>query len=162
MLQRRRSFLVSSAIAAGACARRGPTPQRLRLVVAGTPATLAFLPHTVAQQLNFYRKEGLLLAIDAVPGGTKGAQALLGGSADVVLGFYDHSIRIAAQGQFVQAFVTMIRYPGNVVITSPQASARIRTVEDLKGASVGVPDLGSQAHLVLNYLLSRHGLAPRM
>jgi len=30
----------------------------------------------------------------------------------------------------------------------------------LKGSSVGVPDLGSQAHLVLNYLLVQHGLTP--
>lgn len=97
MLQRRRSFLFSSAIVAGGCARRTATARRLRFVVAGTPASLAFLPHTLAQELNFYRKEGLLLAVDAVPGGTKGAQALLGGSADVVLGFYDHAIRIAAQ-----------------------------------------------------------------
>jgi len=97
MLQRRRSFLLSSAMAGGACTRRGTATQRVRLVIAGTPANLAFLPHTVADQLNLYRKEGLLLAVDAVPGGTKGAQALLGGSADVVVGYYDHSIRIAAQ-----------------------------------------------------------------
>ncbi len=160
MLQRRRSFLLSSAMAAGACARKGPGARRVRLVLAGTPASLPFLPHTVAEHLNLYRREGLLLAVDAVPGGTKGAQALLGGSADVVHGFYDHSIRIAAQGQSVQAFVTMLRYPGNVVITSPQASDKIRTIRDLKGASVGVSDLGSQSHLVLNFLLVRHGLAP--
>lgn len=54
----------------------------------------------------------------------------------------------------------MIRYAGNVLLTSPQASARIRRIEDLRRASIGVPDLGSQAHLVLNFLLSRHGLAP--
>src|SRR5881275_646775 len=83
-LQYRRAFLLSSAMAATRCSRRGPATQRVRLVIAGTPANLAFLPHTIAHQLNLYRKEGLLLAVDAVPGGTKGAQALLGGSADVV------------------------------------------------------------------------------
>jgi NitT/TauT family transport system substrate-binding protein len=159
MLQRRRSFLLSSAAAAGACSRPGPATQRIRLVIAGTPANLAFLPHTIAQQLNLYHKEDLLLAADAVPGGTKGVQALLGGSADVVIGFYDHSIRMAAQGQSVQAFVSMLRCPGNVIITSPQASDRIRGLRDLKRASVGVPDLGSQAHLFLSFLLVRHGLA---
>src|SRR4051812_19170692 len=106
MLQRRRSFLLSSALAAGGCSRRESITQRVRLVLAGTPASLTFFPHTVAQQLNLYRKEGLLLVVDAVGGGTKGAQALLGGSADVVFGFYDHCIRIAAQGQSVQAFVS--------------------------------------------------------
>jgi NitT/TauT family transport system substrate-binding protein len=132
----------------------------VRLVLAGTPATLAYLPHTVAQQLNLYRKEDLLIAVDAVPGGTKGVQALLGGSADVVVGFYDHSIRTAAQGQAVRSFVTMTRYPGNVIIASPKTSDRIRRIEDLRHASIGVPDLGSQAHLVVSFLLVRHGLAP--
>lgn len=151
MLLGRRSFLLSSAITAGACSRQGQRTQRIRLVLAGTPATLAYLPHTVAEQLNFYRKESLLIAVDVVPGGTKGAQALLGGSADVVVGFYDHSIRLVAQGEAVRSFVTLTRYPGNVIITSPQASDRIHRIEDLKHARVGVPDLGSQAHLVLNY-----------
>jgi NitT/TauT family transport system substrate-binding protein len=95
--KRRRSFLLSSALAAGGCSRKSVT-QRVRFVIPGSPASLTFLPHTVAQQLNFYRKVGLLLAVDVVPGGTKGAQALLGGSADVVLGAYDHAIRITAQG----------------------------------------------------------------
>lgn len=160
MLQRRRTFLLSSAFAASACSPREMANQRVRLVLAGTPATLAYLPHTLAQQLNFYRREGLLLAVDAVPGGTKGVQALLGGSADVVVGFYDHSIRMAAQGQSFQSFVTMTRYPGNVIITAPATSEKIRRIEDLKHAFIGVPDLGSQAHLFLSFLLVRHGLAP--
>ena len=159
MLQRRRSFLLSSALAAGACGRGKPT-QRIRLVLAGTPANLAYLPHTIAQQLNFYRKEGLLVALDAVPGGTRAAQALLGGSTDVVVGFFDHSIRTSAQGQRVQPFVTMTRYPGNVLITSPYNSERIRKIEDLARTSVGVSDLGSQPHMFLSYLLVRHGMSP--
>src|SRR5947199_202063 len=110
-LHYRRSFLLSSAIAAGACTRRRPVLQRVRLVIPGTPASLTFLPHTIAQRLNLYGKEGLLLSVDAVPGGTKGAQALLGGSADVVFGAYDHCVRIAAQGQPVQTFVSILRYP---------------------------------------------------
>jgi NitT/TauT family transport system substrate-binding protein len=159
MIQRR-SFLISSALITGACHTKKSAHRTVRLVIAGTPATLAYLPHTIAEQLNFYEKEGLSIAADAVPGGTKGVQALLGGSADVVVGYYDHSVRTAAQGQSVQSFVTMTRYPGNVILVSPAASERIRTIGDLRHASIGVPDLGSQAHLVLNFLLVRNGIAP--
>jgi NitT/TauT family transport system substrate-binding protein len=159
MLQRRRTFLLTPAVAASGC-RRQVESERVRLVLAGTPATLAYLPHTIAQQLGFYRKQGLRVAADAVPGGTKGVQALLGGSADVVVGFYDHSIRMAAQGQAIQSFVTMTRYPGNVIVTSPAGSEKIRDIEGLRHALVGVPDLGSQAHVVLNYLLVQHGVQP--
>ena len=95
MLQRRRTFLLSSAIAACACwlAEDHATAEGSAGASPARPQRWRTLPHTVAQQLNLYRREGLLVAVDAVPGGTKGVQALLGGSADVVVGFYDHSIR---------------------------------------------------------------------
>ena len=157
----RRSVLLSSVVfATTSCNRGRATNQPIRLVLAGTPAILAYLPHTLAQQLDFYRNEGLRLEIDAVPGGTKGVQALLGGSADVVVGYYDHAIRMAAQRQAIRSFVTMTRYPGNIVVTSAARSKSTRTIEDLKKCVVGVSDLGSQSHLFLNYLLVRHGLTP--
>jgi NitT/TauT family transport system substrate-binding protein len=128
--------------------------------VAGTPGNLAFLPHTLARELGFYRQNRLEVQIDAVPGGTKAMQALLGGSADVVVGYYDHPIRVAAQGRAVKSFVVMTRYPGNVLIVSPATKRDIRRIKDLKGAAVGVPDPGSQLHLFVNYALSRNGLSP--
>ena len=160
MLPRRRSFVLFSAAAASGCYHRNPGKQRIRVVVAGTPANLAFLPHTLAQQLNLYRREGLSLALDAVPGGTKGLQALLGGSTDVVVGFYDHSIRTAALGQEVRSFAVLTRYPGNVIVTSPDTSRTIRSIKDLQHRVVGVSDLGSQSHLFLNFVLMQHGLRP--
>jgi NitT/TauT family transport system substrate-binding protein len=158
---RRRSFVFySAAVTTGACNRRSRTGQAVRIVLAGTPSSLSYLPHAVAQQLNFYRKQGLRVAADVVPGGTKGAQAVLGGSADVVVGYYDHAVRLAAQGQMLQAFATMTRYPGNVLVLSADKSRIKNSIEDLKHAVVGVSDLGSQSHLFLNYVLARHGLTP--
>ena len=54
-------------------------------------------------------------------GGAKALQALVGGSADVVSGFYDHTIQMAAEGREIVAFVTMLRFPGLVLVTSPQS-----------------------------------------
>ena len=45
-------------------------------------------------------------------GGAKALQALVGGSADVVSGYYDHTIQMAAEQRELVAFVTMLRYPG--------------------------------------------------
>jgi NitT/TauT family transport system substrate-binding protein len=158
---RRRSFvLYSAAVTTGSCNRRSRTNQAVRIVVAGTPSNLSFLPHTVAQRLNLYSKQELKVAVDVVPGGTKGAQALLGGSADVVVGYFDHSVRLAAQGQQIRAFATMARYPGNALVLSSANSRTKHAVEELKHAVVGVSDLGSQSHLFLNYVLARHGLTP--
>jgi len=131
------------------------------MVLAGSGFSFHFLPHTIAQQLGLYQRDGLKVAIEIVPGGgAKGTQALLGGSADVVVGFHDDCVRMAAAGQAIRSFVTMTRYPGNLLFTSPQSSTRIQQIEDLKGSLIGVSDLGSQNYFFLNYLLIRHGLAP--
>src|SRR5436309_1573942 len=137
-LQNRRSFLLSSAAAANACRRRASN-ERVHMVLAGSGFSFHFLPHTIAQQLGLYQRDGLKVAIEIVPGGgAKGTQALLGGSADVVVGFHDDCVRMAAAGQAIRSFVTMTRYPGNLLFTSPQSSTRIQQIEDLKGSLIGV------------------------
>ncbi|MGH2670567.1 MAG: ABC transporter substrate-binding protein, partial [bacterium] len=114
-----------------------------------------YLPTTLAAQLGHYRDEGLNVRIDSFAGGARSLQALLGGSADVVSGFYDHTIQMAAEGRRLRAFVTMLRYPGFVL-----ASPTIARIEDLRGAVVGVTAPGSSTHFFLNHLLSTRGLAP--
>ena len=69
-------------------------------------------------------------------------QALLGGSADVVSGFYDHTIQMAADGRELVAFVTMLRFPGLVLVTSPQSAGTVTTIEKLKGHIAGVTTAG--------------------
>src|SRR3954447_13048331 len=144
----------------GGCQRRSVPGQPVRIVVGGNASSPTILPHTLALELKLYEKEGVKTAIEIVPGGNKALQALLGGSADVVVGYYEHTVRMAAQGQALRSFVTMTHYPGNVLIVSPTASQSKRTIEDLKNSFVGVSDLGSQGHFFLNYVLSRHGLSP--
>src|SRR5262249_49758992 len=91
-------------------------------------------------------------------GGAKALQALVGGSADVVSGFYDHTIQMAAEGRELVAFVTMLRFPGLVLATSPQAAATVTRIEDLKGRVAGVTTAGSSSQMFLTFLLNRHGV----
>jgi NitT/TauT family transport system substrate-binding protein len=87
-------------------------------------------------------------------------QALMGGSADVAAGFYDQTIQMAGEGRRVRSFVTLTRYLGFVAAAAPGSKKRIARIEDLKGAIVGVAAPGSSGHLLLNYLLVSHNLAP--
>src|SRR3954447_15718577 len=80
-------MFLSIALATSGCQRRSAQGQHVRIVVAGVGHALPYLPHTLAQELKLYEKEGLKAAVEVVPGGNKGLQALLGGSTDVVLGF---------------------------------------------------------------------------
>src|SRR4051812_18305024 len=157
----RRSFLVNSACLLSSGCKRGATASgHVRLLQAGNPASMAYLPHTIAQSLHFYEAEGLRITTEVIPGGTRGAQALVGGSADVVIGFFDQPFRLALQGQDIQAFVNLNRYPGNAIISSGSSSDVVRSVKDLRRKKVGVSDLGSQNHFFLNWILSLNGLSP--
>ena len=121
----------------------------------GGQTQLVYLPATLARELGFYRDEDLDVTIQDFAGGAKSLEALLGGSADVVCGFYDHTIQMAAQGRELRAFVSMMRSPGFVAVGGPGVSR----IEDLKGKTVGVSAPGSSTHMFLNYLLSTHGLS---
>lgn len=130
----------------------------MRISVGGQ-AQLVYLPLTLTERLGYFRDEGLDVTIQDFPGGAKALESLLGGSADVVCGFYDHTIQMAAEGKPMRAFVSMLRYPGLVLAVSPKASRRIQTIMDLKGATVGVSAPGSSTHLLLQHLLVKNGLA---
>jgi NitT/TauT family transport system substrate-binding protein len=131
---------------------------RLRVALARSPFT--YLPVYLAEPLGFYRDENLSVTLEEFPGGAKAVEAVLGGSADIAAGFYEHAIQMAAEGRPFRAFVTMLQYPGMALVVSPKASRRIARIEDLKNTLVGVGTPGSPTHFYLNYLLSRHGIKP--
>ena len=107
----------------------------------------------MAQELGFYKEAGLNVTLAEFQAGAKALEALMGGSTDVVCGFYDHTIQMAAQGKDLRAFVAIVRYPGMVLV-----SPGIATIEGLKGKTVGVTAPGSSTHMLLNYLLFTHGM----
>jgi NitT/TauT family transport system substrate-binding protein len=117
---------------------------------------MVYLPTTLAQELGFYREEGVKVELQDFEGGAKALQALVGGSADVVSGYYDHTIQMAAERRELVAFVTMLRYPGLVLVSSPQAADTVTTIEALKGRIVGVTSPGSSSHMFLTFLLAQH------
>jgi NitT/TauT family transport system substrate-binding protein len=132
----------------------GRKPAEIRIAIGGQ-AQLIYLPVTLAQELGYYKDAGLNVTLLDFPGGAKALESLMGGSADVVCGFYDHTIQMAAQGKDLRAFVAMLRYPGLVL-----ACPSIGRIEDLKGKTVGVSAPGSSTHMFLNYLLVKHGMKP--
>jgi sulfonate transport system substrate-binding protein len=143
-----------------ACARQDPHGARHVRIAVGGQNQMVYLPTTLAQELGFYRDEGLDAELQDFAGGAKALQALVGGSADVVCGFYDHTIQMAAEGRELIAFVTMLRFPGLVLLTSPQTAGTVTRIEDLKGRVAGVTTAGSSSQMLLTYMLQRHGVAP--
>ncbi len=144
----------------GALAVAGaPEKQRVILAVGGKPAVV-YLPLTLVERLGLFEQEGLRVEIQDFAGGARALQALVGGSADVVMGFYDHTIQMQAQGRDIIAVVEVGQYPGLVLGVRTDLADRVRSPADLKGLRVGVTAPGSSTHFFLNFLLAGAGLSP--
>lgn len=146
---------VAAAIWLSGCATPVQQGPKVRIAVGGQPQ-LVYLPTTLAAQLGYYREEGLDVELVDFPGGAKALEGLMGGSADVVSGFFDHTIQMAAEGKRLKAFVTMLRYPGLALVSS----GSVDSVAGLKGKTAGVSAPGSSTHLMLNHLLRKAGVPP--
>jgi NitT/TauT family transport system substrate-binding protein len=158
----KRIAVVILATVLASCARHdaGARQGKAIRIAVGGQNQLLYLPTTLARELGFYREEGLEVDIQDFAGGSKALEALLGGSADVVSGFYDHTIQMAADGRELVAFVAMLRFPGLVLTTSPQRASELTKIEDVKGHLAGVTAAGSSTQMLLTYLLKKHGVDP--
>ncbi len=85
---------------------------------------------------------------------------MMGGSADVVSGYFDHCVNLAAKKQELQSFVVYDRYPGLVLVVSPKYTGEIKSIKDLAGRKVGVSAPGSSTDFFLKFLLKKNGLDP--
>lgn len=126
----------------------------------GGPACLCYLPTVLAHQLHLYRKNGVAVEMISFKGGSQALTAVLGGSADVVSGYYDHTVELAAKGKQLQSFVVYDRFPGLVLVISPEYTDQIKTVADLAGHQVGVSAPGSSTDFFLKYVLRKDGIDP--
>jgi NitT/TauT family transport system substrate-binding protein len=150
------AFLGAFALLTGVAAAQGK--QKITIAVGGA-GCLCYLPTVLAKQLGEYDKAGLEIELVDFKGGSQALTAVLGGSADVVSGYYDHCVNLAAKGQALQAFVVYDRYPGLVLAVSPKQTGAINSVKDLAGKKVGVSAPGSSTHYFLNYILKKNGIA---
>jgi NitT/TauT family transport system substrate-binding protein len=129
-------------------------------IAVGGGACLCYLPTVLAKQLGEFDKAGLAVDIVDLKGGSDALRAVLGGSADVVSGYFDHCVNLAAKKQELQAFVVYDRYPGLVLVVSPLHTGEITSIKDLAGKKVGVSAPGSSTDFFLKYLLKKNGLDP--
>src|SRR5262249_13603889 len=128
-------------------------------VAIGGAGCLCYLPTVLAEQLGEYKKAGLEIELVNFKGGSQALTAVLGGSADVVSGYFDHCVNLAAKNQSLVAFVVYDRYPGFALVVAPRQTA-INSIKDLAGKKVGVSAPGSSTDFFLKYMLSKNGVDP--
>jgi NitT/TauT family transport system substrate-binding protein len=158
----RRPFIVAAAAALAAPAMlRAQSLEKPRLSLGvGGKNLLYYLPLTVAEQLGYFKEEGLDLTINDFAGGSQSLRALIGGSVDVVSGAFEHTVNMQAKGQRLKAFVLQGRAPQIVLGINPKTMPNYKAVADLKGKKIGVTAPGSSTNVMANFVLARAGLKP--
>jgi NitT/TauT family transport system substrate-binding protein len=159
-MQRRHliSSFALSALPLGAFAQAIEKP-KLTIAVGGKNL-LYYLPLTVAEALGYFKAEGLEPTIADFAGGSRALQAVIGGSADVVSGAFEHTLNMQAKGQALRAFALQGRAPQIVLGINPKTMPGYKTVADLKGKKIGVTAPGSSTNVMANFVLAKAGLKP--
>ena len=154
----RRLFLFGAALVllGGMASAQGAKP-KVTIAVGGA-SCLCYLPTVLAHALGEFDKAGVEIELVDFKGGSESLKAVIGGSADVVSGYYDHCVNLAAKNQALTAFVVYDRYPGLVLGVSPKHTGEINSVKDLAGKKVGVSAPGSSTDFFLKFLLAKAGV----
>jgi NitT/TauT family transport system substrate-binding protein len=129
----------------------------VRLAVGGK-TLVAYLPLTIAERRGYFGKEGLQVDISDFQGGAKALEALVGGSADIGCGAYEHTLYMAAKGLSFKAIALQANSFGLVVGIHKDKAASYHALRDLRGMTIGVTGPGSASAVGLAMLLSKAGL----
>src|ERR1700744_4996775 len=147
------SGLVVTLVAVFACSSARADNSRiehpnLNFVVAGTSSTIYFTIPALARSLGYFKDEGLNVEWIDSGSGAKGLQALVGGSADVVTGSYEHTVHMQAKGVSIVSIAAHNESTGNAMGVSRAKAATMKNgVPDLKGATIGISGPGSSTDM---------------
>ncbi len=159
-MHRRHLMLCAASLAAPGFVRAQTIEKPKTTIAVGGKNLLYYLPLTIAEQLGYFKTEGLDITIVDFAGGARALQAVVGGSADVVSGAFEHTVNMQHKGQRLRAFVLQGRAPQIVLGVNPRTMPDFKTISDLKGKKIGVTAPGSSTNVMVNFILAKAGLKP--
>lgn len=158
----RRTLLIAAttALAAPAFVRAQALEKPKLTIAVGGKNLLYYLPLTIAETQGFFKAEGLDVTIADFAGGSQALRAVVGGSADVVSGAFEHTLNMQSKGQALRAFVLQGRAPQIVLGINPKTMPNFKSLADLKGKKIGVTAPGSSTNVMANFVLAKAGIKP--
>jgi NitT/TauT family transport system substrate-binding protein len=158
----RRSLFKGAALAASAVPALGATPgaaQGKQIKLAYCSQLLCGVPYEVARSAGHFKNHGLDVQLVYTRGGNAAMQALVGGAVDYGATSLDVAIQAYANvGADIRRFAVTGRLPLFAVVTAPKTAARIQSMKDLVGKTIGISALGNADHALTLYLLKQEGV----
>jgi NitT/TauT family transport system substrate-binding protein len=138
----------------------GPVLEKKEIAIAvgGSISQMNKIAYFVALNRKYFEQEGLTVDSSAFASGTAALQSLIGGSADVAEGAYEHTLRMQTKGVNITCLVPYGRYPGNVLVVRKSEAEKIKSVADLKGKKIGISAPGSSTQNFVAGLMERAGV----
>ena len=120
-----------------------------------------YLPFMLAEQLGYYKEQGLNVALSDEPAGVDATTNMLAGKVDGVGGFYDHTIDLQGSGSRPSPWSRCCSHArrGRAVPQRPRR-ARSSRPADWKGRNLGITDLGSSTDFLTQYLAQQERCRP--
>jgi NitT/TauT family transport system substrate-binding protein len=152
-----------AALATVACvSAKAAEPEKAKLKIAVGSQILNYMPLELGVKLGHFKNQGLDVTVENFQaGGSKALQALIGGSVDATVGFYDHTIQMQAQGKSISCVFLLNDIPGVLIGVRNDLAERVKTGADLKGLKLGITAPGSSTDTMSRYFIKKAGLGPR-
>ncbi|MBK7060621.1 MAG: ABC transporter substrate-binding protein [Rubrivivax sp.] len=140
---------------------RAQTLDKSKLTLAvGGKNLLYYLPLTIAEQRGYFKAEGLDLTIVDFAGGSQALRAVVGGSADVVSGAFEHTVNMQERASdCVPSCCRAVRRRSCWASTRAPCPAS-RAWPTSRGKKIGVTAPGSSTNVMVNFALAKVGLSP--
>ena len=122
--------------------------------------SLAYLPLLLAEQLGFFKAEGLEIEWVEQGSQTAAMAALTQATADVMCASYDSALLLKQKGFDVVCIAQIARTPQWALGVSNKNVPNFKTMADLRGKRIGLLDAEGSAQRCLSFSVLRSGLKP--
>lgn len=166
MFKRRTGVAVAVLGLAMALGARDGRTQETEVIFAIPAMTLTFTAHFVAEDMGFFKKEGIKPNTRNLVG-VASPNAVLAGSADFTVGTGPVFLRAAAQGQRFLAIANLIDRPMVELVLRKDVADKLgikpampiaERAKLLKGTTIGIQGVGSIVHAWQRYVVASGGL----
>jgi NitT/TauT family transport system substrate-binding protein len=127
-----------------------------RLAMGYTSASGVFAGLWIAHEAKLFEKYNIDSHIVLIASGSLMVQAMLGGDLPISAAAGSASVDASLAGADMIMFGALVKVPAFYIMALPE----IKSVDDLRGKSVGVTRFGSSTDFTMRYVLRKHGLEP--
>jgi NitT/TauT family transport system substrate-binding protein len=127
----------------------------IKIMVGGIDKVI-YLPAMLTQRLGYFKDAGVNVKLMTEPSGASAENVLVAGKVQGVVGFYDHTITLQAQGKCVESVVQLAKVPGEAEVVSTKDAGKLAGPQDFAGKKLGVTSPGSSTDYLTQYLAAKN------